>query len=113
MCLLEGGVLLHVAHAAHHLGEIVGREDEHELVLHRAVLAHIDHCLGIALLLDLEFLLQLDDLGVEGVDGGIERHDVAVEAVDGLLLPAYLMVKHQHAVKTCLDILIELGKLCL
>ena len=72
LCLLEGGVFLHVAHAPHHLGEVFGREDEHELVLHGTVLAHIDHCLGIAFLLGVEFLLQLDKLGVERVDGGGE-----------------------------------------
>ena len=70
MCFLEGGILLHIAHAAHHLGEVLSRENEHELVLHGTNLAHINHRFGVALLLDIEFLLQLDKLYAEGVDGG-------------------------------------------
>ena len=79
--------------------------------MHRLVLAHEHHGLGIASLFGFKVALQMAELGVECVDGAPQGDDVLIQAVDGQLLTPNLMVEHQHAVQARLHVLAQLRQL--
>ena len=64
LCPLVLGVLPGEAHSAVHLCEILGAEDEHQLVLQRVVAVHIAHRLDIVRAALLQFLLKQFRLNV-------------------------------------------------
>ena len=55
--MLVGRILTHEAHSAHHLRQVVGTEDEHQLTLVRLVTMQVAHGLHITALALVQFVL--------------------------------------------------------
>ena len=105
---LESAVLANVAHTSDELVEILGREDEHQLLLRRRLSLHIDHGTGVFPFLVGQFALQAVEFGFETCDVVGQRVDVVRERVDALLLATDAVVEDEDRVEALLDVAVQL-----
>ena len=107
--LLIGGVLVHEAHAAVHLVEVLGAEHEHGLVAGVAVAIHVAQRLDVVLAPLLKLGLQLGELRVEHRNVGVEGIHLEVEAVDDHFVVVDVAAQCLHVLHALLHLLLQLS----
>ncbi len=92
-------IFAHETQTAIHLVEILGREDKHKFVLHRAVTRHIPHRLYVLVLPVLQLCLQRVELGVENAYVAIDMVNVFLYVVYVVLALVYLAVNEHEFIE--------------
>ena len=105
LCTLVVGILTHETQTAIHLVEVLGREDEHQLVLHGAMARHVAHGLYVFVLPVFQLGLQRVELGVENANVAIDMVYVLLNVVDVVLALVYLAVDHHQLIELLADVL--------
>ena len=100
LCALVLGILAHEAQAPVHLHQILGREDKHDLVLHRAVTGQIAHGLDVLGLAALELSLKGMELRLENTDIAFDMMDIFLYVLDILLALVNLSVDHHQVLQS-------------
>ena len=112
--LLIGRILADEGKAAIHLCQILGTEDEHQLVLNRMMTAHIAHGTDILVLAVLQLLLKRFQLCLQNADIAVNMMNILLDTVNLLLTLVYFSVQRHQVFKTFLHIrLISLQSLLL
>ena len=78
--LLVRRVLTDERETAVHLGQVLGTEDKHQLVLHRMMSAHISHRTDILVLSILQLLLKGLQLCLQDTDVSIDMKSVKTDS---------------------------------
>ena len=104
LCLLIVGILAHETQATVHLIKVLRREDEHQLILHRAVTRHVAHRLDVFVLTVLQLCLQRVELRVEDADVAVDMMDILLNAVDVLLVLVNIAIDHHQFIQFLADI---------
>ena len=102
LCLLIRGIFAHETHAAIHLCQVFGRENEHHLLLHRTMARHITHRTDVFCLAVCQLLFECSQLRVQYADVSFNVLDVFLNAIDVLLAFANLAVDNHQLLQPLL-----------
>ena len=97
---LVGGVFAYKTQTTVYLGEVLGTEYEHQLVLYALMACHIAHGLDEVALALTELCLKGGELTLDDVDVAVDDLDVFLDAIDGLALLVYLCVDLYEVVES-------------
>ena len=101
---LESGIFPHKAQTAVHLTEVLGREDEHQLVLHIAVAGHVAQAFHVFLLALVQLLFQRGELCLQQVDVSFDMGYFALNTLYALLPLINLAVDDQQVAEPLLHV---------
>ena len=110
LCLLIGRILADEGEATIHLRQVLGAEDEHQLILHRMMTTHIAHSTDILVLAILQLLLQGFELSLEDADVAIDVMDVLLDALNVFLSLVYLAIQNHEVFQTLLHVSLILSQ---
>ena len=104
LCTLIRGIFSHKTHAAEHLGETIGTEDEHQFALEGLVTMHITHRFHVFLLALIQLFLQNSQVSIEHLNLDIQRGKVFANGIYGTAFLGYLGIENHQVLKPFLDI---------
>ena len=108
--LLVRRVLADERETAVHLGQVLGTEDKHQLVLHRMMPAHISHRTDILVLSILQLLLKGLQLRLQDTDVSINMMNIFLDTFNLLLTLVYFAIQRHQVFQALLHVSLVLAQ---